>query len=148
MLELAKVEDRIEAQLIRQSAEALALENAEQALAMLESGDLTRYVADQFGLAWKVNAKATRFVPGLEAKVRERAFSLPKPVQLEKSLGLVELNEGGAAVISVTNVENGDGSSDLSQGQALQQMLGFQRGRLDFAGAEQTLREEGSISGG
>jgi hypothetical protein len=27
-------------------------------------------------------------------------------------------------------------------------MLGFQRGRLDFAGAEQTLREEGSISGG
>ena len=148
LLELAKVEDRIEAQLIRQSAEALALENAEQALAMLESGDLTRYVADQFGLAWKVNAKATRFAPGLEAKVRERAFSLPKPVQLEKSLGLVELNEGGAAVISVTNVENGDGSSDLSQGQALQQMLGFQRGRLDFAGAEQTLREEGSISGG
>ena len=148
LLELAKVEDRIEAQLIRQSAEALALENAEQALAMLESGDLTRYVADQFGLAWKVNAKATRFAPGLEARVRERAFSLPKPVQLEKSLGLVELNEGGAAVISVTNVENGDGSSDLSQGQALQQMLGFQRGRLDFAGAEQTLREEGSISGG
>ena len=148
LLELAKVEDRIEAQLIRQGAEALALENAEQALAMLESGDLTRYVADQFGLAWKVNAKATRFAPGLEAKVRERAFSLPKPVQLEKSLGLVELNEGGAAVISVTNVENGDGSSDLSQGQALQQMLGFQRGRLDFAGAEQTLREEGSISGG
>ena len=148
LLELAKVEDRIEAQLIRQSAEALALENAEQALAMLESGDLTRYVADQFGLAWKVNAKATRFAPGLEAKVRERAFSLPKPVQLEKSLGLVELNEGGAAVISVTNVENGDGSSDLSQGQALQQILGFQRGRLDFAGAEQTLREEGSISGG
>ena len=95
-----------------------------------------------------MNAKATRYAPGLDANVREQAFSLPKPVELEKSLGLVELNEGGAAVISVTNVENGDASSDLSQGQALQQMLGFQRGRLDFAGAEQTLREEGSISGG
>ena len=148
LLDLAEVEGRIETQLIRKSAEALALENAEQALAMLESGDLTRYVADQFGLEWKVNAKATRYAPGLDANVREQAFSLPKPVELEKSLGLVELSEGGAAVISVTNVENGDVSSDLSQGKALQQMLGFQRGRLDFAGAEQTLREEGSISGG
>ena len=70
--------------------------------------------------------------------------------KVSKNLGMtyVELNEGGAAVISVTNVDNGDGNSDLSQGQALQQMLGFQRGRLDFAGAEQTLREEGSITGG
>ena len=79
---------------------------------------MTRYVADQFGLEWKVNAKATRYAPGLDANVREQAFSLPKPVELEKSLGLVELSEGGAAVISVTNVENGDASSDLSQGQA------------------------------
>ena len=120
--------------MIRQSAEALALKTPEQALAMLESGDLTRYVADQFGLEWRVSAKATRYARA-DANVREQAFSLPKPVELEK-LRLRELNEGGVVVISVTNVENGDASSDLSQGQALQQMLGFQRA-AGFCRAEQ-----------
>ena len=28
----------------------------------------------------EVNAKATRYAPGLDANVREQAFSLPKPV--------------------------------------------------------------------
>ncbi|MEL0091617.1 MAG: SurA N-terminal domain-containing protein [Pseudomonadales bacterium] len=142
------VADRIEAKLIGERSAALALEKANTALAMLEDGDLTRFVADQFGLEWNVVSKASRYAPGLDAEIRREAFSLPKPGKLEKALGLVVLSDGGAAVISVTNVENGPTASEPNQGQALRQMLSFQRGGLDFAGAEQTLRDEGSVSGG
>ena len=142
------VADRIEAKLIGERSAALALEKANTALAMLEDGDLTRFVADQFGLEWNVVSKASRYAPGLAAEIRREAFSLPKPGKLEKALGLVVLSDGGAAVISVTNVENGPTASESNQGQALRQMLSFQRGGLDFAGAEQTLRVEGSVSGG
>lgn len=142
------VSDQIIAKLTADRSAAVALEKANAALAMLEDGDLTRYVADQFGLEWKVVSKASRYAPGLDADVRREAFSLPRPEKLEKSLGLVVLEGGGAAVISVTNVENGPTASEPNQGQALRQMLSYQRGGLDFTGAEQTLREEASVSGG
>jgi len=73
---------------------------------MLESGSITRYVADQCGLTWEVVAEAGRNEIDINREISRKAFSLPRPPENQKSVGWTQLSDGDAAVVSVTRVRN------------------------------------------
>ncbi len=100
---------------------------------MLEGGSITRYVADQFGLEWEVVAAAGRNQMNLDSEINEEAFGLARPPENGKSVGYTVLEDGDAAVVTVTNVENGD-VDDLSEEniRGITRALALQQGRDDF----------------
>ena len=141
------VNDEIMDRLGQQGAETIARSQAEEALAMLEAGDITRYVADQFGLTWTVISQMSRYQNDAPKELRDRAFSLPKPRALGKSLGLAELEGGDIAVVSVTNVNNPADVAVSAQTQGLAQFLESQQGGLEFQWFQDSLRALGDIEG-
>ena len=141
------VNDEIMDRLGQQGAETIARSQAEEALAMLEAGDITRYVADQFGLTWTVISQMSRYQNDAPKELTDRAFSLPKPGALGKSLGLAELEGGDIAVVSVTNVNNPADVAVSAQTQGLAQFLESQQGGLEFQWFQDSLRALGDIEG-
>ncbi len=141
------VNDEILELLAQQEAEAIARKKAEEALAMLEAGDITRYVADQFGLSWTVVSQMSRYQNDTPKALRDSAFSLPKPSALGKSLGLAQLDGGDVAVVSVTNVSNPADATVSSQTQGLAQFLESQQGSLEFQWYQDSLRALGDVEG-
>jgi len=144
---LETVQAEIVVQLEAEKASSLAEQQAEQAVNMLEQGDITRYVADQFGLEWKVEAAVQRYQSDVPAAIRDKAFSLPKPDSSSKSVGYTLLDTGGAAVISVTNVkakESGSvGEADL---QGLRQVMAMQLGGFDMQNYQRSRKQEADVT--
>ena len=142
---LAEVAGAIHAQLARERASQLAENQAREMVAMLESGSVARYVADKFGLAWTVVAAAQRGQPGIDQAINKRAFSLPRPQEGNKSVGFTLLEDGDAAVISVTNVQNKEAENDLQDVAMLARILASQQGTGDFLEWRESLAESATI---
>ena len=100
------VYESIRENLIREKAAELAESSAREMVAMLESGSVTRFVADQYGLEWQVFPSADRNHAVLDPVIRDHAFTLPRPAEGDKSIGYTGLPDGDVVVISVTNVVN------------------------------------------
>lgn len=145
---LANVQDEIIVQLKESKASELAEQQAQDAVSMLEQGDITRYVADQFGLEWKVVPKAKRYQQDLPQAIRTKAFSLPKPDSSSKSVGYTLIDGGGAAVISVTNVEakQVDAMRD-EEVQGLGQVMAIQQGGFDMQNYQSSRKQAADITG-
>lgn len=143
---LASVRDEVVEQLKRDKATELAASRAEEAVAMLEDGSITRYVADQFGLSWEVAADARRNGSGLDREISREAFKLPRPPEGEKSVGWAQLSNGDAAVISVTRVQNMS-EEDIAQQElnSFQRILASQQGGYEYAEFRDQLRAEADI---
>lgn len=141
-----QVSDKIRDTLLRDQAVLLAEHQAIQMVDMLESGSITRYVADQFGLEWKVIGKAGRNHGAMDRDINREAFSLPKPVQGDKSVGYTMLPGGDAAVISVTNVQNQEGP-ELGEEQivSLQRALAMRQGAIDYQNFQDSLIEAADV---
>jgi peptidyl-prolyl cis-trans isomerase D len=129
---LAEVTVAIQEQLARDKAGQLAENQAKEIVAMLESGSVARYVADKFDLTWTVVAAAQRGQQGLDESINKSAFSLPRPLEGNKSVGLALLDDGDAAVISVTNVQNKKPGDDMQDVAMLARILASQQGTSDF----------------
>ena len=106
---------------------------------------MARYVADKFGLAWTVVAAAQRGQPGIDQAINKRAFSLPRPQEGNKSVGFTLLEDGDAAVISVTNVQNKEAENDLQDVAMLARILASQQGTGDFLEWRESLAESATI---
>jgi peptidyl-prolyl cis-trans isomerase D len=147
MKPLETVTAEVEAAVRRDKAEALAVEQAEQMVTMLEEGSITRFVADQFGLNWTVVAEAARGEREIDAEINRYAFTLPRPADGNKSVGFVELSNGDTSVVSVTNVINKPPAEvDLANIDSLSRILASREGSSDFDAFRDYLREQGSVS--
>ena len=127
------VKESIRENLIRDKASELAESSAREMVAMLESGSVTRFVADQYGLEWQVFSSADRNQTDLDPDIRDHAFTLPRPAEGDKSIGYTGLPDGDVVVISVTNVVN-RAESDLiaTEMTGIGGFLASQQGFLDF----------------
>lgn len=141
------VREEVETAVRRNKAEALALEQAEQMVAMLEEGSITRFVADQFGLEWTVVAEASRGARDIDPQINREAFALPRPAEGNKSVGSLVLANGDTAVISVTNVNNpAPADVDVANINSLARVLASREGTSDFQALREYLRAEGKIT--
>ncbi len=144
-LEMVRAE--VETIVRREKAEALAQEQAEQMVAMLEEGSITRYVADQFGLSWTVVANASRNEREIDAEITRKAFSLPRPAEGNKAIGQLVLANGDTAVVSVTNVQNKEPEAiDVANMDSLARVLAAREGSSDFQSLREYLQTVGKIS--
>jgi peptidyl-prolyl cis-trans isomerase D len=112
--EFADVRDQISERLITEAAREQAKAKMDEALALLESGSITRYVADTFGSNWVVLDGISRQQPNLDPQITSEAFKLARPAEGDKSVGGTILNNGDAVIISVTEVIDKD-ASDVSE---------------------------------
>ncbi len=140
------VRDDIRETLRHRKAAELAEQQAREMVAMLESGSVARFVADQYGLEWQVLAEARRNDPVIDPEIKQAAFSLPRPGKNAKSVGLAILDDGGAAVISVTNVQNRDDASTEQELAGISLVLAAQQGAVDYQEFLDSLRQQADIS--
>ncbi len=125
----------------------LAAEQAKEMVKMLEDGSITRFVADQFGLSWVVVPAAGRSEREIDLEINRKAFSLPRPADGNKSVGYVELSNGDAAVISVTNVVNkAPAEVDLANIDSLARVLAAREGSSDYLSLQSYLETEARVS--
>ena len=130
-----------------EKASALAKGQVVEMTSMLESGSVTRFVADKFGLRWTVIGEAKRNHTGMDREINTEAFSLPRPSEGNKSIGYSVLSNGDAAVLVVTNVQNDNGdTSSADDLRSLGRVLASQQGGSDYLEFRNNLVLEGSVS--
>lgn len=131
----------------QEEARSIAETRAKEMVAMLQDGDLTRYVADQYGLTWQVSSAVSRYQPDQNREVVRQAFSLPRPAKDDKSVGYTVLDSGDVVVISVTNVKNQPASQMKAQ-----ELAGFTRvlssfnGNTDLQELQESLTQQSDIN--
>lgn len=144
---LEQVDDEIRNRLLRDKAIKLAEAHAIEMVEMLESGSITRYVADQFGLEWEVVGEARRSFAGMDRDINREAFLLPRPREGNKSVGYAKLPNGDAAVISVTNVQNkAEAELGPSEVVSLKRVLASRQGAIDFQNFQDSLVELADVA--
>ncbi|MDA1299309.1 MAG: SurA N-terminal domain-containing protein [Proteobacteria bacterium] len=129
-----------------QKASDLAEARAREIVDQLESGSLTRYVADQHGLEWQTQEAVTRGSMDLEGGIRSYAFSLPRPDESGKSVGYTTADDGDAVVVTVTNVRNKEPSGSTEADiPGLGRVLAAQEGRTVFSEFQAALADSADI---
>ena len=120
--------------LSQEKASELARSRADELVQMLESGSLTRFVADKYDLEWVRSEQTPRQKFDIDREILNEGFRLPRPAEGGKSVSAISLANGDAVVVSVSQVENG--SLDATPNQQLDAIAGALAGRLggnDFA---------------
>lgn len=102
------VQSEIRDRLVEEAARAKVIAKSEQAVALLQSGSITRYVADTVGSRWIVLDGISRQQRNLDQQITVAAFKLARPAESDKTVGSTILGNGDAVVISVTKVINKD----------------------------------------
>jgi peptidyl-prolyl cis-trans isomerase D len=143
---LETVSDQIRINLAKEKATELAEEQAKEMVVMLENGSITRYVADQYGLEWEVVGGATRNQTDMDVTINREAFSLPRPQESGKSVGYTLLPDGGAAVLSVTNINNFEQSPQTQPFGPLAQILGTRQGTLEYTEYQTSLLDKAKVT--
>lgn len=143
---IAAVREEIRQMLAQEREERLAKQHAEEMLAMLESGSITRFVADTYSLEWNVHADVTRRQSGIDQEVIDAAFKLPRPAINDKSVGTAVLRNGDAVVITVTKVSSDSSNRlDASNIGNLSVILGLQKGQADFGALRESFKASSDI---
>lgn len=144
---LADVSGQIHDLIAKDKATALATSRAKEIVDMLDKGSVARFVADKYGLEWKVSADVTRSDRDIDQGISSEAFKLPRPPEGKKSVGYTLLPNGDAAVITVTKVQNEPVSKIKSQDVAnLQRVLQLQEGTYEYMEFRNQLAESGEIT--
>ena len=138
----------IETTLKQIKATGLAQSLALEVVARLQAGEITRAVAEAYGVEWSVKTGMTRYQSDVPQALRAQAFALPKPSSNAKSVGIAQLDDGDVAVVSVTRVRNPEDSSIPGmENQAISQLLENQLGGLEFQRFQSSLQKLGDIQG-
>ena len=144
---LADVSDAISLRIKHERAEVLVAEKARAALALLESGSIAAYVADQAGLEWQVVAAAARNQRDMDEEINAEAFKLPRPAEGDKSVGYALLLNGDAVIISVTNVLNKPVKEiDTEELATFSEFFSKQQGFIAYQEFTLNLAQTGSVS--
>ncbi len=143
---LADVREEVISELKRTGAIQMASIRAQLAVDMLESGSITRFVADEFGLVWEVAGDVSRGGPQLDPEINREAFGLPRPPEDLKSVGWAQLSDGDAVVITVTRV-NDVPQTDVSEEdvQRLARAFASQQGGYEYSEFNAALRTRADV---
>ena len=99
---LATIRDEVASALRRELGSVAARKSADEALRRLDAGESFEAVARSLG----ATVEAARFVgrgdPAMPAQIRELAFTLPRPPAGKPINRAVTLDQGGAALVSLT----------------------------------------------
>ena len=143
---LEEVRAEIEALLIEQAARAALAEAQAAALAQLEAGAGAGEVAAAYELEWQTFELAERTGGDAPASVLAAAFDLPRPAQGGRSLGEASLGAQGAAIVTVTRVQEGDlATLPEAELEGLRSFAATRRGNLDFAALQRALEADADI---
>jgi len=144
--ELAGVQGEIREALMVDAARAQASAKMDQALELLRTGSITRFVADQFGGSWVVLDGISRQQPNLDPQIVREAFKLERPAEDDKSVGGTILSNGDAVIISVTSVIDKDASEVTEdEKKGLARMLASGKGSFTFSEFRLDLQENAEI---
>jgi len=129
---LEEVAEAIREELKVEGARAKAASEATDALAAMASGRPLEQVVTQKKAALKAPGLVRRNVAGVDAKIIEALFRMPRPVAGEASRDQVVLVNGDVAVVVSTTVQDGDWATaqEADRGKQLARM------RESRAGAE------------
>jgi peptidyl-prolyl cis-trans isomerase D len=143
---LTEVADRIRQKIKRERARAELDERADRARQALEQDQSLEGIAADLDLVARTAKNVKRGARQPEAKLVQEAFAMPRPGEGVSGPELVRLADGGLAVLTVTEVTDGDpaGLSEQQQRQALGQ-LGQQNGRQSLRSLIAWLRAEGEV---
>jgi peptidyl-prolyl cis-trans isomerase D len=144
--ELSAVEEEIHAILVDQISRDKAVAQMDEALKLLKSGSITRYVADTVGSKWVVEPGIERQSAKLDQQILGVAFRLPRPAEGQKSLGSIVLDNGDAVVVSVSKVSE-DETREITEIEmdGLVRFMESNRGRLTFTELRQGLKSSADI---
>ena len=143
---LEEVRAEIEALLIEQAARAALVEARAAALAQLEAGAGAGEVTAAYDLEWQTFELAERTGGDAPAQVLAAAFDLPRPAQGGRSLGEASLGAQGAAIVTVTRVQEGDlATLPEAELEGLRSFAATRRGNLDFAALQRALEADADI---
>ncbi|RTE86892.1 MULTISPECIES: SurA N-terminal domain-containing protein [Gammaproteobacteria] len=132
---LADVRDQIVATLTTERAQDLALQAASDLRSRIESGDTA-------GIDFNYIEATKRFATELPGAVRTELFKMPF-VEGESSFATVELRNGDAAVIELTDV--GEGSIDESMNDRFAQELAGQYTEQSYRALMEALKANATI---
>ena len=130
----------------REKATKLASVKAQQIVDAVAAGSLAQYVADEYGVEWRLVAAASRFQQDIEPLVLAEAFKLPRPADNKESLGSATLPNGDSVVLRVSTVINKP-ESELTEQEmtTIQLSLTGQLGSNDFQDFQKSLEKEASL---
>lgn len=144
---LAEVADRIRQQIKRERARSELDRRAETVRQALDQSRSLDEIAAELDLEPRTASDVQRGARQPDTKLVNQAFSMPRPGDGASGPELVRLADGGLAVLTVTNVADGDpsGLSEQQQRQALAR-LGQQNGRQTLRSLIAWLRAEGDVN--
>jgi peptidyl-prolyl cis-trans isomerase D len=105
---LEEVADTLREELKAQAARARAQSEAAAALAALKEGRPLEQVARERKVQMKAPGLVRRTAPGVDPKILEALFRLPRPEGGQPSRGQAELANGDMALIVMTTVQDAD----------------------------------------
>ena len=143
---LAEVTEDIRYILQRDKAKSLAETRAASIVDAINSGSLSQYVANEYGLEWDFAPSLSRFSRDIEPFVIREAFKLPRPAHDKESLGIAILPNGDSLVLRVSEVTN-QTSTELAEAEVatFRESLALQLGSMDFQEFEDALTAEALI---
>ncbi len=109
---LAEVRDTIVAALRKEQANAAAVAAAQAAVHTLESGTAFDSVAQNFGVGAEPPHFVGRTDPSIPAQIRNVVFQSAKPSKGKPVFQAIALDEGGAALLAITDVKEGTAPVD------------------------------------
>jgi peptidyl-prolyl cis-trans isomerase D len=116
---LASVRAEIVAAIRKDNGSKLARAAADNALKQLDAGSSFDTVIKSLGLTAAPASLVARADPQVPAQVRDAAFAVPPPAAGKPANRVVPLEEGGAAVLSVTAVHPGSSGANPTNDQKL-----------------------------
>jgi peptidyl-prolyl cis-trans isomerase D len=143
---LAEVTEDIRNILRLGKAESLAGVRAHSIVEAINSGSLSQYVANEYGLDWILAPSLSRFSRDIDPLVMREAFKLPRPADDKESLGIATLPNGDSLVLRVSEVTNRP-STELVEAEVagFRESLASQLGSMDFQEFEDALTAEALI---
>ncbi len=146
VIPLTDVAEDIKTQIVAERARVLASDAHADALTRLHAGEGVSIVAGDYGLEWQTVQLAARDQGNIPREVVKVAFTLPRPVEGDKSLGEAILTGGDKAIVTVTRVRDGD-LSTMSEAeiQRVKVDLANRSSQMDFSALYGTLEVEASI---
>ena len=148
---LEEVAESIRTALEREAALVLVDEHKAQGIVRLEAGESVTEIANSLSSNWIPVDRANRTprtpqAAQVPSAVLNKAFSLPRPVPGERSVGIAEYPEG-AALVTVTAVTQGDinatGQAEVAE---LRRVVEGRSGRLELQGFMQAAESELGVS--
>lgn len=143
----ADVREDIVAALKREKASELAKAKGEEALQMLQDGNVTlEKLAEEQGWKLERSVGIKRNSTTLPPAIRDKAFGLKRPEADTSSIGGVALGNGDYALLTVRKVTDGDPSKlDEAARKAAQEQLAKIKGDAQFNLMGRYLREHADI---